>query len=455
MKPIFVTIGSSDWQFLKELLFTPDGNENASALLCGTSDTDIQRRLLVRRIRPVPPDMYIERHPYHLEVAPSFYNNLITECLNERLTLVIVHSHPGHHDAWYSASDDYGERRLLPALASLLPDTLPASLVITPSAVTGRVCLDDQFIPLAGMTITGTPIVRYEFRKDNRKKEEPSERFDRQIRAFGKDGQRTLESLKVAIIGVGGTGSLVAEQLVRAGVRNLRLIDHDEIEESNLSRIFGTTKRDVNLRKVDVLEKYLKKIRGVAISKDPRSAIKQSVLMTLRDCDLVFSCVDNDRTRALLNRFAHQYLIPVIDLGTRLDGRQGQITAAAGRVTIMGNDFTCLRCSNHINAERIRAESMSREERIVLQREGYVMGIDEPAPAVVTINTVVAGLGATASLNLFVALTGGIQPVDQIYDAQSGSVFPVSPRHDKGCDICDDAGGIKALGDTQIVSAYD
>jgi hypothetical protein len=108
-----------------------------------------------------------------------------------------------------------------------------------------------------------------------------------------------------------------------------------------------------------------------------------------------------------------------------------------------------------LNAERIRAESMSAGERAKLQGEGYIIGIDEPAPAVVTINTVVAGLGATAGLNMVVSLTGRTQPLDQIYDATSGAVFPVTPIHERGCDICDEAKGVKALGDLQIVSAYD
>jgi hypothetical protein len=177
--------------------------------------------------------------------------------------------------------------------------------------------------------------------------------------------------------------------------------------------------------------------------------------MELRDRDVVFLCVDYDRTRSILNRFAHQYLIPVIDHGTRLDARQGQVTAAAGRVSVVGSGLSCLRCSHHLNVERIRAESMPSAERAKLEREGYIMGIDEPTPAVVTINTVVAGLGATAGINLFVGLTGQPQPVDQIYDATSGAVFPVSARHDAGCDVCGPDEGTKGLGDLQIVSAYD
>ena len=93
-------------------------------------------------------------------------------------------------------------------------------------------------------------------------------------------------------------------------------------------------------------------------------------------------------------------------------------------------------------------------ERSALRKEGYLIGIDEPAPAVVSINAVIGGLGATAGLNLIVNLTGGPQPIDQIYDARSGSVFPVAPTHERGCDVCGEQEGVKGLGDFQIVSAY-
>ncbi len=76
------------------------------------------------------------------------------------------------------------------------------------------------------------------------------------------------------------------------------------------------------------------------------------------------------------------------------------------------------------------------------------------APAVVTLNTVVAGLAATAFLNLFTTLTGGVQPAAQIYDATTGAVFPVNEVHGAGCDVCDPRVGVKSLGDLQIVSAY-
>ncbi len=455
MKATFIAATEPDWKALTNALLTPDGHENAGVLLCGTAEIDRERRLLLRRFVQVPRDQYVVRQPYHLEVSPSFYNRVVTDCLRDTLTPVIIHSHPSNGEAWYSGSDDYGETRLLGALSALLPGSSPASLVITRTAVTGRELNAQGFSPLAGLRLVGTSSGTVHFDDLGGAQRPISAVYDRQVRAFGKDGQRTLQALRVAIVGTGGIGSLVGEELARAGVQDFVLVDSDVVEESNVSRLFGATSQDVRRPKVDVVARHLKGLGVPAVQVINDSAIRQPVLMALRDREIVFCCVDNDRSRALLNRFAHQYLIPVIDHGTRLDARQGQISAAAGRVTVVGPGLACLRCSHHTNPERIRAESMPAAERVALQREGYVMGVDEPAPAVVSINTVVAGLGATAGINLFVRLTGGVQPVDQIYDARSGSVFPVSARHDSGCDVCDDEVGIKALGDRQIVSAYD
>ena len=91
------------------------------------------------------------------------------------------------------------------------------------------------------------------------------------------------------------------------------------------------------------------------------SVIRQHVLHQLRDCDLVFGCTDNHLSRAMLNRFARQYLVPVVDMGVRLDARAGKVTAVGGRTTLVGAGLACLRCSGHINARTGRAESLPRQ----------------------------------------------------------------------------------------------
>jgi ThiF family len=231
-------------------------------------------------------------------------------------------------------------------------------------------------------------------------------------------------------------------------------VDPDDIEVSNVSRLFGVGFKRVGAKKAKVIGSHIRKLGASRVTVITDSALKQTVLLKLRDRDVILGCVDNDRTRAVLNRFSHQYLIPVVDLGIRLDGRSGTIRATAGRVTVVGSGLTCLRCSQHLNSERIRAESLSAMERETLEREGYIMGIGAPVPAVVSLNATIAGLGVTAALNLFLGLTGGAQPVNQLYDATSGTLFTSDAVHQKGCDVCDEEQGVKGMGDGQIVSAY-
>ena len=448
----FVT--ASDWSIARKFLFTEDGYENAGVFLCGLVKTKKGGRLLAREFVPVPVHLYQDRQPYHLQIAPRFYNDLVTRCEKTALHPIIIHSHPMRGVAWYSRSDDFGESKLLPILQSLLPDRIVASLVVTRNSATGRRFVDGKFVTLIGMRVLGSSTTSMIFRAEPHKNDTVESRYERQVRAFGAAHQRLLKSLRIGIVGLGGTGSIVAEQLARVGIGQIILVDNDVVEETNLSRVIGSTNRDIGKAKVAVLRKHLTQITSAKIEAINDSALKQSVLVQLRDCDALFSCVDNDRSRATLNRFAYQYFIPTIDMGVRLDARSGKVSAAAGRVSLIGPDMSCLRCSHHLNSERIRSESLPEAERKRLAKEGYVMGLEEAAPAVVSLNTVVAGLAVTGFLNMILNLTGGAQPTSQIYDATTGSVFPISQTHDDGCDVCAPTVGVKGLGDAQIVSAY-
>src|SRR6266853_5692696 len=222
MGDLYISIAQTDWEVAKSRLLTPDGNENAGVFYCASSKHEREHRLLVRKFRAVPKTLYDSRQQYHLQVSPNFYNAVISECEKDRLAPVIVHSHPHHEEAWYSGSDDFGEGRLLPVLDSLLPGLTSASLVVTPSSVFGRKLQSGGgFVTLAGMKISGLKSQTINFAKAT--STTPSNRYDRQVLAFGLEGQDVIQTLKVAIVGLGGTGSLVAEQLARLGVKDLTL----------------------------------------------------------------------------------------------------------------------------------------------------------------------------------------------------------------------------------------
>jgi hypothetical protein len=453
---VSLSVSATDLARVREALFTSDGCENFAVLFCGSASGPGWCRLLVREWLAAPPEAYAERLTYHLEIAPTFLNAVVDHALRRKLTPVVVHSHRGNAGARYSSSDDYGEARLLPVLEQLVPHGRPGSLLLTETSVIGRSFISEAFVAMDQVSVVG---VRSElhFARGAKVRSSTILDFDRQVRAYGRSGQHLIQQLKVGIVGLGGTGSAVAEQLARLGIKDLLLVDPDVLEPSNVPRVWGAYPEDAGrgALKVDVAARHLRRIASdSAVRVNSGSVVRQSVLADLRDRDLVFGCTDNHLSRAVLNRFAHQYLVPVIDMGIRLDARAGQVTAAAGRVSLVGSSLTCLRCSHHISAEEVRLEAMPEGERAKLAGEGYVQGVAEPVPAVISMNTTVASLAVTAAMNLFVGLTGGTSPTTQIYDAGTGTVFVVSPRHEPFCDVCSDT-GLKALGDAQVVTAYE
>src|SRR6266508_6176691 len=77
-----------------------------------------------------------------------------------------------------------------------------------------------------------------------------SERYSRQglFSGIGAEGQRRLLQAKVLIVGCGALGSAHAESLARAGVGQLRIVDRDFVEASNLQRQTMFTERDADER---------------------------------------------------------------------------------------------------------------------------------------------------------------------------------------------------------------
>ncbi len=454
-----VAISASDHEFLRQRLFTNDGKENAALLVCGVADTEQKHELLVREVVLVPKDAYTQRLSDHLEVAPRSINSVVDKCMKKGFGIMTVHSHPMSDAAHYSRSDDAGEERLFTVFSDLLGRSKHGSLLFTESETIGRFPSPKGFAPLERLRIIGSRLVsvspgRTSIRSDVTSQAMP----DRQILAFGRQGQNLLESLRIGVVGLGGTGSVVTEQLVRLGINKFVLIEPDKFEKSNLSRLYGSRLEDTTKShlKVEILARL---IRSVSPSADltivPESVVKQSVLLKLRDCEIVFACTDNDWSRSVLNRFAYQYLIPVVDIGIRITVKDNVVQGIGGRVARVGPDTACLRCAHHLDPDRIRAESMPEERRRALAREHYIEGVvDNPAPAVISFNTTLSGF-AVSELLLFTLGVGDTSRANElIFDGMEGVAFRARPTPIPDCDICSQA-GLRGIGDLQVVSSYE
>jgi len=143
------------------------------------------------------------------------------------------------------------------------------------------------------------------------------DRYQRQV-AFspiGKSGQEKLKSAKVAIIGMGALGSVAANNLCRAGVGYIRIIDGDNVELTNLQRQLMFNEKDAsqNLPKAIAAANHLQQINSEIII-DPHTDVVTSsnVEKYIQGMDLVLDATDNLETRLLINEACHALNIPWI-----------------------------------------------------------------------------------------------------------------------------------------------
>ena len=175
------------------------------------------------------------------------------------------------------------------------------------------------------------------------------------VSVWGDGNQADLARARVAIVGLGSVGSLVAEALARMGISDLVLIDHDRIEERNLDRTAGAKADDATFRrlKVEVAERNVRTVAtaaSLAVLPVAKSLLAEEGLKAALDADVIFSCVDRPWPRHVLNAMAYNDLIPVIDGGiyALVDG--DTFVHANWRIHTVGPGRGCLVCINALDA---------------------------------------------------------------------------------------------------------
>jgi molybdopterin/thiamine biosynthesis adenylyltransferase len=271
---------------------------------------------------------------------------------------------------------------------------------------------------------------------------ESAERYDRQIRAFGTSGQQALKSLRVGIVGLGGTGSVVLQELVYLGVRDFVLLDPDTVEKTNLNRLVGATPSSLRKPKVDVAAAWAKRInREITVTAKKDSALRAEVTRSLAEVDFLFCCTDSHGSRAVLNQFVYQYLVPAIDMGVVIATAGGRVTHVAARTQMLAPGLACMACGNLLDAEQVRRDLMTDFER---QQDPYIVGQREPAPAVISLNATIASMAITMFLNATVGIPGSARFVN--YNAMTGTSRPVLCIPHPSCVVCSHRGAL-ARGD--------
>lgn len=384
--------------------------ETAGVMLAGVAEgANGDVRLLARGMRWVREHAYSRREWNTLGIRSEGYVQALGEAETIGATCVWVHTHPGQ-DAWPKPSehDRVVDQEIKDLFCIRSGSPYYGALIFSPRAeylaFTGHLQREGgEDKKIERLWQIGN---RFRLTRAFDSSLSPlSPIFDRNVRAFGSLVQRTLGDLKIGIVGCGGTGSAVAEQLVRLGVRQLTLIDPDRLSESNITRVYGSTAVDVGEPKVQVLARYVTRISSELRCETIQSMITlEATARQLVGCDVVFGCTDDNAGRLLLSRLATYLLIPVIDSGVLLSSSaDGELTGIDARVTILAPGNACLVCRDRIDLARAAAELLTPAERVRREDEGYAPALAQTAPAVVTFTTVVA---ATAVSELLERLIG-------------------------------------------------
>lgn len=244
------------------------------------------------------------------------------------------------------------------------------------------------------------------------------ERYSRQVlfSELGEAGQTSLMQGRVLLCGCGALGTVLAETLVRAGVGQIKIVDRDFVELSNLQRqvLFDETDVAARLPKAIAAAEKLKQINSTVDIEPIVADIDHTNILSLAaDVDLILDGTDNFEVRYLINDVSLELGIPWIYCGCI--GSTGQT------MTILPGKTACLRCLIDTAPEPGSTETCD------------TAGILGP-----TVN-VIASLEAVDAIKLLAGKEDLIKPVLTVVDIWEGSYRQMSVadlREKSGCKAC-------------------
>jgi len=239
-----------------------------------------------------------------------------------------------------------------------------------------------------------------------------TDRYDRQS-FLGARAQEAIATARVGIVGLGGGGSHLVQQLAHLGFSHYVLYDPDQVEESNLNRLVGATQTDAleHRPKLAVAERVLRALLP-EVEIDAFAVRWQDHPLPLRSCDVIVGGLDSLLDRSELEVCARRFLVPYIDIGLGVRRIAPEPPRMSGQIVLSMPGYPCFRCIGFLNEEDLAAEAR-------------LYGDAGPRPQVVWANGLLASIATGLVVDLVTDWTESLRaPVYLTYDANSGVVLP-------------------------------
>lgn len=388
---------SAQFRELRQHLFPGDGLEAVAVALCGRRAGTSAHCLMVHKLVAIP---YEEctRSSDRVVWSTKRLVPLLVEAMNRDMAILRIHSHPSGFSE-FSSIDDESDRDLFSSVFGWTDKEGPhASAIMLPDGrIFGRAVFRESASSLSSVAVVGDDL-RFWFSDGEGGEHLPGFTM-RHAQLFGAGTTKLLRRLSAGVVGSSGTGSVVVEQLARLGVGRLVIVDPDCVEDKNLNRIVNAGSEDAYLAvpKVHVAARAIARMGfGTDLSVIPANLFSPAAVQAVAGCDVVFGCVDGAEGRHLMNRLADYYCLPYFDVGVSLeaDGK-GSVDEIAGAVHYVQPGGSTLLQRGAYTMEQVEAEGLRRtapreyRERV---RAGYIRGVREDRPAVISVNMLLASM---------------------------------------------------------------
>lgn len=240
-----------------------------------------------------------------------------------------------------------------------------------------------------------------------------NDRYDRQS-FLGPNSQNQIESCTVGIVGLGGGGSHIAQQLAHVGFLNYVMYDPDIPEDSNLNRLISATVRDVKkgTPKVQIAKRRIKELQPKAKVQIIRDQWQNNPL-PLGKCDIIFGCIDGYKDRLELETFSRRHLVPYIDIGIDVYHVEPEPPRLSGQIIATFPGGPCMRCLGYLTEMK-------------LSKEAAKYGAAGKNPQVVWANGIVSSTAVGIAVDIITGWTRSL--TDVIYLSYEGNLGLLTPH---------------------------
>jgi len=263
------------------------------------------------------------------------------------------------------------------------------------------------------------------------------DRYGRQVRLFGKEGQQRIAAARVVTLGAGGLGMPVIQQLAYLGVLHHTVADSDIVSISNLNRLIGATLDDIDALKVNVAQRMISSIQPTAqVTVLPVDLPNDAIGAAIADATVVIGCFDRETPRLHATDLCSTAGVPYVDLAAEVLPDASGGVVFGGRIVTASDGTGCVSCLDVLDTRELARERMTAEQR---QLNDTVYGVKEETlgdsgPSVVTLNSVVASLAATEIMCLLTGLRPAARQLT--YRGDLGTVGRPRESGRENCPFC-------------------